>query len=239
MSSFPKNLWNSTAAVVKGMFTTLKHTTRPAETVSYPEVKKPVAPKYRGRHRLHKTRMDVNGTEKEVERCIGCHLCAAACPSQAIYVEAADNDAQNPNSPGERYAVHYEINMLRCIFCGFCEEACPVDAIKLGSEYELADTDRHALVYTKQMLLEPEKYAPKGQFHADVDGLHRDKKPVVFDAKVDPDKDLDTVYKTHSPLGKTLAQLDASSTARAQRPASKEHNDLGPTAGLPPTSRRG
>lgn len=228
----------STAAVVKGMFTTLKHTARPAETVSYPEVKRPVAPKYRGRHRLHKTKMEVNGQQKEVERCIGCHLCAAACPSQAIYVEAADNNPENPNSPGERFAVHYEINMLRCIFCGYCEEACPVDAIKLGSEYELADTDRHALVYTKQMLLEPEKYAPRGQYHADVDNLHRDFKPVVYDVKLSPDADLDTVYKTHAPLGKTLSQIADASTPRAQRSASVEHNAKGPVAGIPADKRR-
>jgi NADH-quinone oxidoreductase subunit I len=222
------SLLKSTAAMVKGMLTTLKHSGRPAETVSYPEVKRPVAPKYRGRHRLHKTKMDVNGTAKEVERCIGCSLCAAACPSQAIYVEAADNDPQAPNSPGERFAVHYEINMLRCIFCGYCEEACPVDAIKLGSEYELADTDRHALVYTKAMLLEPERFAPKGQYHADVDGLHRDKKPVNFDVRLNPDKDLDTVYKTHAPLGKTLSQLAEASAPREKRPGSVEHLAKGP-----------
>jgi NADH-quinone oxidoreductase subunit I len=229
----------STAAIVKGMFTTLKHAGRPAETVSYPEVKRPVSPKFRGRHRLHKTMMEVDGVEKEVERCIGCHLCAAACPSQAIYVEAADNDPKNPASPGERFAVHYEINMLRCIFCGYCEEACPVDAIKLGAEYELADTNRHALVYTKQMLLEPEKFAPKGQFHADVDGLHRDHKPVVYDVKLDPDADLSTHYKDHAPLGKTLSQLHEASTAREQRQGSIEHNKKGPTAHLPTASRRG
>ncbi len=232
--SFLKN----TAAIVKGMFTTLKHVGRPAETVSYPEVKRPVAPKYRGRHRLHKTKMEVAGEIKEVERCIGCHLCAAACPSQAIYVEAADNNPDSPNSPGERFAVHYEINMLRCIFCGYCEEACPVDAIKLGSEYELADTDRHALVYTKQMLLEPEKYAPKGQYHADVDNLHRDNKPVVYDVKLAPDADLDTVYKTHAPLGETLSQLGATSHPRSQRVASRELNAKGPVDGIPPSHRR-
>ncbi|HEY1100495.1 MAG TPA: NADH-quinone oxidoreductase subunit I [Myxococcota bacterium] len=229
----------STAAIVKGMFTTLKHTARPAETVSYPEVKRPVAPKYRGRHRLHKTKMEVDGQTKEVERCIACSLCAAACPSQAIYVEAADNNPANPNSPGERFAVHYEINMLRCIFCGYCEEACPVDAIKLGAEYELADTNRHALVYTKQMLLEPEKFAPKGQYHADVDNLHRDKKPVVYDVKLTPDADLDTVYKTHAPLGKTLSQLAETSSPRPHRAASVEHNAKGPTAGVPSSHRRG
>ena len=139
---------------MKGMFTTLKHSVRKTETVQYPEVKKAIAPTYRGRHRLHKTTMDVNGTSKEVERCIGCHLCAAACPSKAIYVEAADNDPKNPNSPGERFAVHYEINMLRCIFCGFCEEACPVDAIVEGPNAEFAVENREELLYDKQRLLD-------------------------------------------------------------------------------------
>ena len=208
----------STKAIIKGMFTTLKHVARPSETVSYPEVKRPVAPKFKGRHRLHSLVDEKTG--RQLERCIGCHLCAAACPSNAIYVEAADNDPRAPVSPGERYAVHYEINMLRCIFCGFCEEACPVDAIKLGPEYELADFDRRALVYTKDMLLQPEKFAPKAQFHADVDGA--DKWPPVI--KVDSDKDLDTVYRAHKPLGMTASQTNGVSTARGPRAASVEHN---------------
>ena len=208
----------STKAIIAGMLTTLKHTVRPAETVSYPEVKRPVAPKFKGRHRLHTVLDEKSG--KELERCIGCHLCAAACPSNAIYVEAADNDPKNPTSPGERFAVHYEINMLRCIFCGYCEEACPVDAIKLGPEYELADFDRHALVYTKEMLLAPDRFAPKMQFHADVDKA--DKWPVAI--KLDSDKDLDTVYKTHRPLGATLSQTSSSSSAREPRPSSVELN---------------
>ena len=210
--------FGSTKALVKGMLTTLKHTARPSETVRYPEVKRPVAPKFHGRHRLHKVVDEKSG--QELERCIGCHLCAAACPSNAIYVEAADNDPHKPVSPGERYAVHYEINMLRCIFCGYCEEACPVDAIKLGPEYELADVDRHALVYTKDMLLAPERYAPKPQFHSDVDKL--DKWPAVI--KLDPDKDLDTVYQAHHPLDDTRAQTDAHSPPRDPRPTSVLHN---------------
>lgn len=215
-------LWSGTVAIVKGMFTTLRHIARPVETVSYPEEKRPVAPRFKGRHRLHKTIDAASG--KELERCIACSLCAAACPSNAIYVEAADNDPNNPVSPGERYAIHYEINLLRCIFCGFCEEACPVDAIKLGSEYELADFDRHALVYTKDVLLQPERFAPRGQYHADVDNLHRERKPIVYDVKLNPDADLDTVYKSHRPLGMTGSQEGAHSAPRAPRATSAAHN---------------
>jgi NADH-quinone oxidoreductase subunit I len=153
---------NDLTALLKGFWTTLKHAARPPVTLRYPEQKKQLSVNFRGRHRLYRH-------ENGLERCIGCELCAGACPSQAILVEPAENDPAAPVSPGERYARRYEINMIRCIFCGYCEEACPVDAIKLGPEYELADYDRASFVYTKEMLLEPEKYAPKRQFHPDVD----------------------------------------------------------------------
>ena len=45
--------------------------------------------------------------------------------------------------------------MARCIFCGYCEIACPFDAITLGNDYELSEISRDALIYTKEMLLEP------------------------------------------------------------------------------------
>ena len=99
-------------------------------TVQYPEEKRPVRPRFRGRHVLK--RYD-NGLEK----CIGCSLCAAACPADAIFVEASENTDEKRFSPGERYACTYEINMLRCIYCGFCEDACPTEAIVLGDNYEL------------------------------------------------------------------------------------------------------
>jgi NADH-quinone oxidoreductase subunit I len=149
-------------ALLRGFWTTLRHMGRQRITVRYPEHKRPVSANFKGRHRLYRY-------ENGLERCIGCHLCAAACPSQAIYVGAEENDPQQPVSFGERYAKHFEVNMLRCIFCGFCEEACPVEAIRLGPEYELADYSRDSLVYTKEMLLDPEQHAPRRQFHADVD----------------------------------------------------------------------
>ncbi len=132
----------------RGLWTTFKSMFEKPVTISYPEVKRPVRERFKGRHVLK--RYD-NGLEK----CIGCALCAAACPSDAIFVEASENTDAERYSPGERYASTYEINMLRCIYCGFCEDACPTEAIVLGKEYELSFVDRAKAIYNKDMLLEP------------------------------------------------------------------------------------
>ena len=132
--------------LLKGMGTTLKHFFKPPVTIQYPEIKRPVRNRFKGRHELK--RYD-NGLEK----CIGCSLCAAACPADAIFVEASENNDDERYSPGERYASTYEINMLRCIFCGYCEDACPTEAIVLEHNYELSFYDRSSAIYTKNMLL--------------------------------------------------------------------------------------
>ena len=126
-----------------------------AVTVQYPEEKTPVYPRFRGRHKLH--RFEDTGLEK----CVGCSLCAAACPADCIRVVAAENTPENRVSAGERYAAVYEINLSRCIFCGYCEVACPFDAITMGHDYELSDYDRSDLIFTKEMLLaEPLERTP-------------------------------------------------------------------------------
>ncbi len=134
--------------VIRGFATTFKHLLEEPVTYQYPEQMRPFAERYKGRHELK--RYD-NG----LERCIGCALCAAACPADAIWVEAAANTDEERYSPGERYAKTYEINMIRCIFCGYCEDACPTEAIVLGHEHRLSFTDRRDAIFTKDMLIDP------------------------------------------------------------------------------------
>lgn len=141
--------------ILKGMTTTLKNMGKKPTTISYPEEERELAPRFRGRHVLH--RYD-NG----LERCVGCYLCAGACPADAIYIEAAENTEEERVSPGERFARVFDVNMLRCIFCGYCQAACPTGAITLEKEYKLASFHPEDLVYHKEQLLEPKGSATVG-----------------------------------------------------------------------------
>ena len=134
--------------IFRGLWTTFRSMFEKPVTIQYPEVKRPVKPRFKGKHALKRY-------ENGLEKCIGCALCAAACPSDAIFVEPAENTDQERYSPGERYAAFYEINLMRCIYCGFCEDACPTEAIILEHIYELAYVDRNEAFFTKEKLLDP------------------------------------------------------------------------------------
>ncbi|MFY9527909.1 MAG: NADH-quinone oxidoreductase subunit NuoI [Candidatus Acidiferrales bacterium] len=148
MGSILREVAETFVTLVKGFRVTFRTMFRKPTTEKYPEGLVTLQPRYRGIHVLHR---DENGLEK----CVGCFLCAAACPANCIYIEAAENTDAKRISAGERYASVYNIDYSRCIFCGYCVEACPTDAITHGHGFELAPFDINALIYRKEQLLEP------------------------------------------------------------------------------------
>ena len=136
--------------IIRGFWVTFSSMFKKVTTEQYPEErdKFPPKPRFHGRHQL-------NRHPDGLEKCVGCELCAWACPADAILVEGADNTEEERFSPGERYGRVYQINYLRCILCGLCIEACPTRALTMTNEYELADRTRESLIYTKEDLLAP------------------------------------------------------------------------------------
>ncbi|MBW3581563.1 MAG: NADH-quinone oxidoreductase subunit I [Euryarchaeota archaeon] len=120
--------------IFKGMATTLKHLGRPKDTYEYPEVKRGVAERWRGRIALR------------LDRCIGCSMCAQACPNGSCTMTDFEH---NPDA--NKKGTYPQVEVAKCIYCGFCEEVCPVECIHVTREYELARYQRGAL-YSPVML---------------------------------------------------------------------------------------
>jgi len=137
-----------------GFKVTLEQMARTRVTFQYPLQKKPKPIRQHGRHVL-------NRYEDGMEKCIGCELCAGVCPADCIYVRGADNDPEDPVSPGERYGFVYEINYLRCIHCDMCVEACPTEAITESKLFEFSFTNRADAIYTKDELVVDDAGRPK------------------------------------------------------------------------------
>lgn len=112
-------------------------------TISYPDVKIPYSPRWRGQHRLlHR--------EDGEPRCVACFMCSTACPARCIHIVAGEHEDKGR----EKFPVRFEIDELRCIYCGMCEEACPCDAIRMDTGTHAAPVyDRADAWVDKEILL--------------------------------------------------------------------------------------
>jgi len=137
-------------AVFSGMKTTLKKfTTNLSDTnciptCEYPEAQpEDITDRYRGMHRL-------THREDDSVRCVACFMCATACPSDCIFIEAEERmdevDEKQPKS--------FDIDLLECIFCGYCVEACPCDAIRMDTGiFSIVARQREDFIINKEQLL--------------------------------------------------------------------------------------
>lgn len=90
-------------------------------TLPYPAVPRPPAVGFRGLPDL------------DAARCLGCGLCAHACPSRLIRVGL------------ERGRLLFAADFARCVYCARCAEVCPAGAISMTDRFETAVKDPSAL----------------------------------------------------------------------------------------------
>lgn len=142
MQKEPLNTYASKPLIslFRSLWTVLRHAFSKRETVSYPEQKRTLPSRWRGRIVLTR---DPDGEE----RCVACYLCSAVCPVDCIHLQARQR------ADGRRYPETFTINFSRCIFCGFCEEACPTLAIQLTPDFEMCEKNHEDLIYKKEQLL--------------------------------------------------------------------------------------
>lgn len=116
-------------AIAEGVKVTFKHFFKnlidinALNTLSYPEEQPTdITSRYRGLHRLtHRPDDSV--------ACVACFMCATACPSNCIFIEATDRE----DGHDEKMPSSFFIDTLECVFCGYCVEACPCDAIRMDT----------------------------------------------------------------------------------------------------------
>lgn len=136
MRSYFRNLYRSVYTVLIGMRITLRYYFASPITRQYPDAPPTLQPRFRGFHYF------------EIEKCIGCDMCAKACPVDCIYIEKSGPrkiDKATGIARGgalERFAIDFS----KCMFCALCIEPCPTECIHMGDVHDMSAFDRRSMV---------------------------------------------------------------------------------------------
>lgn len=123
------------------MKVTFKHMFHKPITFQYPREQRVLPDTHRGALALLRY-------DDHQERCVGCDLCEAACPSRCIKVVSSEDASR----PLQRFASEFYIDITKCVFCGYCVEACPVNALAMTKMYEFSTHDKRTLLFDKKRL---------------------------------------------------------------------------------------
>ena len=147
-----KQSWLTFRSIFTGMGVTIRHFFGKSVTLQYPDEKMELPKGAR-------SRLFVN-----IDDCIGCNLCARACPVNCIDIEtvAATQDVDlgktSTGNPKRFWLTLFDIDMAKCMYCDLCVHPCPTNCIYMVPEYEYSEYDRTNLVYHFSNL-EPEMVA--------------------------------------------------------------------------------
>jgi len=136
MREYFRNIYLTVKTILIGMRITLKYCFAKTVTLQYPDMAPVLQPRFRGLHVY------------EIEKCIGCDLCAKACPVDCIYIEKSGPrkiDAATGVAMGGamlRFAIDYS----KCMFCALCTDPCPTECIHMGNNHDLSGYDRASMV---------------------------------------------------------------------------------------------
>ena len=141
MTTYFRDIWDGLITVLVGMKITWNHLFTPAVTIQYPDVR--VKLPERARNRLF-----VN-----IDDCIGCDQCSAACPVDCITIQTVkstpdvDLGLTSKGTKKRLYVPNFEIDIAKCCYCGLCVTPCPTECIKMTEVYEFSEYNRNSLIY--------------------------------------------------------------------------------------------
>lgn len=152
VSQYFGNLYEGIKAIYSGMRLTFIYMFLPKATEIYPDKKRALPQRFRGRFAF------LYNKEDSKMLCIGCYACAKVCPPQTIVIDT--HKGEDKKIKVDRY----EINIGECISCANCVEVCPVGALEMTHEFETATFDQDELFYDMHKLAKyvekPNMYMP-------------------------------------------------------------------------------